>query len=89
MFDVVAADDDQLPVAAEFESIDDVQAPRAVARASGGPDPLTEQEAEDVEDEQRGEQKRHDGPEQREDKCDALRHRALFLSSERVSRLTI
>lgn len=65
MFGVVAADDHKLPFAIEIENIDDVQPARAffrACRANSSP----EQKAENVNDEERGDEERHDCSQNRE-----------------------
>jgi hypothetical protein len=59
MFGVVAPDDDKLTLAVEVENIDHFQASQPFLRCRGA-NSSTEQESEDVKDEERGDEERHD-----------------------------
>ncbi len=82
MLDIIAPHDDQLAVAVDIESIDDVQATRAIARPRSLYAP-SEQEPVDIDEQQRREQERDYCCEYRQELrlCDAGRHESIFLSS--------
>lgn len=62
MFGIVASNDDELALAIQIERVDDVEAARPIAPARRLDAP-SEQQPEDVEEEQRGDEKRHERPE--------------------------
>lgn len=61
MLCVVASHDDELTFAIEIENVDHVQPPRALFGARRT-DSAPEEQTDDVEDEERGDEERHDCP---------------------------
>ncbi|PPD43718.1 MAG: hypothetical protein CTY15_09280 [Methylocystis sp.] len=64
MLGAVPADNDELPLAVQVEHVDDIQTPSGFL-AAGRANSSSEQQADDVEHEKRGEKERHDCPEDR------------------------
>ncbi len=82
MLDIVAAHDNELPIAVDIESIDDIEPARPVARP-WSLDASSEQEPVDIDEQQRREQECDNCGEYRQELrlCDAGRHESIFLSS--------